>query len=279
MKGFRTIRLNRDGLALALHVQEGEGPLVVFQHGLCGDAAQPAAVFPEGARLAVLDCRGHGASPAGSAQTLSIARFADDVLAAMDLLNEGPVIIGGISMGAAIAMRIACVAPERVSGLVIARPAWTTYPGPANMTPNLEVGLRLQQPPAAGEVDAFLASPTGRMLAAEAPDNLASLTGFFQRQPRDVTSALLMRISCDGPGVTEAQLSHLSVPTLVIGHGEDVVHPLGHARQLAGLIPGARLVEIPPKTRGREAYETAFRGALRRFIQEIDHAPSPTRLV
>ena len=83
MKGFRTMRLDRDGLALALHVQEGEGPIVFFQHGLCGDAAQPAAVFPEGARLAVLDCRGHGESPAGAVRSFSIATFADDVLAAM----------------------------------------------------------------------------------------------------------------------------------------------------------------------------------------------------
>ena len=272
MKGFRTMRLDRDGLALALHVQEGEGPIVFFQHGLCGDAAQPASVFPEGARLAVLDCRGHGESPAGAVGSFSIATFADDVLAAMATFSDGPVIVGGISMGAAIAMRIACLAPQRVAGLVIARPAWSTHPAPSNMTPNLEVGLMLQQPASADEVNVFLTSATGQMLAAEAPDNLASLNGFFHRQPRDVTSELLTRISRDGPGVTEAQLSSLSVPALVIGHGEDVVHPMAHARHLAGLIPGARLVEIPPKTRGREAYEAGFRDALSRFIQEIHHA-------
>ena len=272
MKGFRTMRLNRDGLALALHVQVGEGPIVFFQHGLCGDAAQPAAVFPEGARLVVLECRGHGDSPAGAVENFSIATFADDMLAAMSMLSDKPVIVGGISMGAAIAMRIACLAPQRVAGLVIARPAWTTHPAPSNMTPNLEAGLMLQQPPSAGEVDVFLSSATGRMLAVDAPDNLASITGFFRREPRDVTSALLTRISRDGPGVTEAQLSSLSLPTLVIGHGEDVVHPMAHARRLANLIPAAQLVEIPPKTRGREAYEAGFRGALGRFIQEIHHA-------
>jgi pimeloyl-ACP methyl ester carboxylesterase len=279
VKGFRTISLERDGLALALHVQEGEGPIVFLQHGLCGDAAQPAAVFPEGARLAVLECRGHGESPAGAVENFSIATFAGDVLAAMSMLGGGPVIVGGISMGAAIAMRIACLAPKRVAGLVIARPAWTTHPAPSNMIPNLEVGLMLQQPPSADEVNDFLASATGRMLAVEAPDNLASLTGFFRREPRDVTEELLTRISRDGPGVTDNQLSSLSIPTLVIGHGEDVVHPMAHARYLANLIPAARLVEIPPKTRGREAYESGFRGALGRFIQELQHASSPARLV
>jgi pimeloyl-ACP methyl ester carboxylesterase len=137
----------------------------------------------------------------------------------------------------------------------------------------------LEKPPSADKVNDFLSSATGRMLAVEAPDNLASLTGFFRREPRDVTSALLTRISRDGPGVTDSQLSSLSIPTLVIGHGEDVVHPMAHARYLANLIPAARLVEIPPKTRGREAYESGFRGALGRFIQELQHASSPARLV
>lgn len=274
MKGFRTILVERDGLPLALHVQEGEGPIAFFQHGLCGDAAQPASVFPADARLAVLDCRGHGETPAGPVDALSIATFANDVLAAMAAVCDGPVILGGISMGAAIAMRIACLAPERVSRLIIARPAWMTESAPVNMAPNLEVGLMLKQPAAQEQADVFLASATGRMLAAESPDNLASLSGFFRREPRAVTAELLTRISRDGPGVNEAQLSALSVPTLVIGHGDDVVHPMAHARQLAALIPDARLVQIPPKTRGREAYEAGFRIALRRFIQETHHATS-----
>jgi pimeloyl-ACP methyl ester carboxylesterase len=117
------------------------------------------------------------------------------------------------------------------------------------------------------------------MLAEQAPDNLASLTGFFTRQPRPVTAELLTRISRDGPGITEAQLAALSIPALVIGHGEDVIHPLSHARQLSAAIPGARLSEIPPKAQGRSAYESAFRTALSQFIQEMLDDSSRTRLV
>jgi pimeloyl-ACP methyl ester carboxylesterase len=200
----------------------------------------------------------------------SIAAFADDVAAAIAATSRQPVIAGGISMGAAIAMRLACTRPELVKALVIARPAWTFAPAPANMTPNLEVGRILARPPQAGEVEDFLASPTARRLAAEAPDNLASLTGFFRRMPRAVTAELLTRISLDGPGMTEAQLAALDLPTLVIGHEEDVVHPMAHAHALASVIPGARLVEIPPKTRGLAAYQDAFRLALARFIKETN---------
>jgi pimeloyl-ACP methyl ester carboxylesterase len=219
-------------------------------------------------RLAVLDCRGHGESPAGDPQSFSIGCFADDVAAAIAAVADGPVIAGGISMGAAIAMRLACTRPELIKGLVIARPAWTFASSPPNMAPNLEVGRILMQPPKQGEVEEFLASATGRRLAAEAPDNLASLTGFFRRQPRAVTAELLMRISRDGPGVTQSQLAALALPTLVIGHEQDVIHPMSFAREIAGAVSGARLVEIPPKARGVMVYQEAFRTALARFIKE-----------
>jgi pimeloyl-ACP methyl ester carboxylesterase len=281
VKAFRRRILRRDGLDLALHVQEGQGPLLFFQHGLCGDAGQPAAVFPDGVgvRLAVLECRGHGESPAGAADAFSLATFADDLAAAIEESSDAPCIVGGISMGAAIAMRLACLRPELVSALVIARPAWTIHAAPGNMAPNLLVGQILRQTPAPDEIGSFLVSDTGLMLAEQAPDNLASLTGFFSRQPRAVTAELLTRISRDGPGICEAQLAALAMPTLVIGHGEDVIHPLSHARQLAAAIPGASLHEIPPKAQGKNAYESAFRTALSHFIQEMLDETSRTRLV
>ena len=281
MNRFRRRVLRRDGLDLVLHVAEGDGPLVFLQHGLCGDWLQPASVFPweSGARLAVLDCRGHGESSARGVEGLSIESFADDVVAAIAVEARGPVVVGGISMGAAIALRIACLQPELVRGLVIARPAWVTDAAPINMEPNMAVGGLLQNEQTEGEVESFLASDLGRRLAARAPDNLASLVSFFARMPRNTTAALLTQISADGPGISLTQLSALPVPTLVIGHGEDEVHPMAHARTLALTIPGARLAEIPPKARGKVLYEAAFRHELAKFLQEIHHEPSRSRLV
>ncbi len=140
------------------------------------------------------------------------------------------------------------------------------------MRPNLEVGEFLACEETPDERDVFLASDTGRRLANEAPDNLASLSGFFSRRPRDVTATLLTRISRDGPGVTEAQVASLELPVLVIGHEEDVIHPMALARHLAGLIPGARLAEIPPKASDKAGYRAMFRRELGRFITEILHA-------
>ena len=281
MSGFEKQTLWRDGVRLRLHLQQGEGPIVFFQHGLCGDANQPAVVFPAdcGGRLAVLDCRGHGESDAGPLEALSLATFADDLSAAIRQSSADPCILGGISMGAALSLRIACREPGLVSGLVLVRPAWIAESAPENMVPNLVVGQLLSAPSTPGEREAFINCETGRRLAAEAPDNLASLLGFFGREPRAVTAALLTRIALDGPGIGEGELSALAVPTLVIGHDDDVIHPWHHAQRLAAVIPGARLAKIPSKARSKPAYEEALRSELRRFIEETSDATSRNRLV
>lgn len=249
----------------------GDGLPVLFQHGLCGDATQPAEVFPQGEafRRITVEARGHGRSEAGDLAQFAIATFTADVAAVIEGLRVAPLVVGGISMGAAIALRLAATHPHLVRGLILARPAWVMESNPPNMAPNAEVGQLLRQHDGETARSIFEASPTARRLTAEAPDNLASLLGFFTRQPRDVTAELLVRISADGPGVTREDLRRIDVPTLVIGHGRDAVHPLAHAEALAGLIPGARLVEITPKAEDRARYVQGFRDALQNFLTEF----------
>lgn len=249
--------------------ETGQGRPVLFQHGLCGDARQPADVFPlDSFRCVTVECRGHGNSEPGETDVLGIATFADDIARILDERRSGPLPIGGISMGAAIAMRIAVQRPDLVSALIIARPAWVAGAGPESMQPNAEVGALLTGHEAAEARAIFEKSDTARRLAAAGPDNLASLRGFFSRTPLDVTAALLTRISADGPGVTEDQIARLSIPTLVIGHTRDVVHPLAMAQRLAAIIPGSRLATIPAKADGLDDYRTAFRDCLRTFLKD-----------
>ena len=263
MTDFRT-----DGVRLA--VQGDFAPrTMVFQHGLCGAAGQPAAVFPDiGTASVTLECRGHGGSEAGPEDALSIRRFADDLVALIEARAEAPVVLGGISMGAAIALRIAVTRPELVSGLVLARPAWFLSDAPANMIPNWLAGHLMAEDPATAEA-AFRASPIFRLLEETGPDNLASILGFFARERRDTTAALLTRIPMDGPGVTGADLRDLDVPTLVIATLRDPVHPVDHATALAASIPGARLELVTPKATGADRHRAEFRATLATFLEEI----------
>jgi pimeloyl-ACP methyl ester carboxylesterase len=215
-----------------------------------------------------LECRGQGRSDPGPPAELSIRTFGEDLAFLAESLGIERAIVGGISMGAAIALRLAVVRPDLVSGLVLARPAWLFDRAPDNMRPYGLVGALLggQDPSAAR--DAFERSDVAGKLAREAPDNLASLLGFFDRPAPATTAALLTAIAADGPGpgVDEAEVRRIAVPTLVIGHADDLVHPLAYARRLAATIPGARLAEITSKVADRARYVAEFRSALSTFL-------------
>lgn len=263
-------RFDHGGLSLSA-VRLGEGPSFVFQHGLCGAAGQTMEVFPHsiGWQGLTLECRGHGESEAGDPARFSLACFSDDVAAFIEGTGKAPVVLGGISMGTAIALRLTVTRPELVRGLVLARPAWITTAGPDNLMPNREVARLLAAHPPGQALRLFDASPLAAQLAREAPDNLASLRGFFAREPLAVTQALLAAIAADGPGVSRDQIAAIRVPTLVIGHTHDAVHPLAMAQELSGLIRAARLAVITPKAIDPSAYRADFRNSLAAFLTEM----------
>jgi pimeloyl-ACP methyl ester carboxylesterase len=261
----------RDGVALNVADSGGGGLPVMLQHGLCGEALQTAEVFPDDPRFrrVTMECRGHGASEAGDPAGFSIATFASDLAALIESRGLAPLFIGGVSMGAAIALRLAVRRPELVRGLVLARPAWIVSAAPDNMKPNAEVGRLLGAYPADEARRLFLAGETARRLAKDAPDNFVSLTGFFSRAPLAVTSTLLQAIAADGPGVSEAEARRIVAPTLIIGTQQDVIHPFVHAETIASLIPDSRLLEVTPKSKDRARYAREFQAALAGFLGEF----------
>lgn len=240
---------------------------LIFHHGLTGDASQPAEVFPSGIGWECItpEARGHGNSPAGPFEELSIATFTEDLAGFI----PAPAAVGGISMGAAIALRLAVLRPDLVRALVLARPAWLDEDNPPNLAANALAGDLLRRYPPAEALSRFNAHPLARQVAEESPDNLASLQSCFTREPIAATAELLCRISAGGPGVTRAQIQGVSVPTLVIGTARDFVHPLPMARDLAALIPQGRFVEISAKTDSPERYREEFRAALADFLTRL----------
>jgi pimeloyl-ACP methyl ester carboxylesterase len=243
-----------------------QGTPVLFQHGLCGNAAQAQEIFPIDPRfqLNTLECSGHGASEIGPCTDISIQTFANDLAAHI----KQPSIIGGISMGAAISLHLAVHKPHLAKALVLARPAWLIDDSPSNMQPNLEVGQLLKDYPPTIAREKFLNSHLGQHLKKAAPDNLASLLTFFTREPIANTAALLTNISADGPGVTEAQVRAITVPTLIIATEQDYIHPRAHAEALHGLIPNSRLAVITPKGVDKQRYVLEFQSTLLKFFEE-----------
>lgn len=104
---------------------EGEGPLVVLQHGLFMDSESwrangIVAALKDRHRVACVDSLGHGLSdkPADPALYAQDQR-AGDLAAVIDDLGEASAAVFGYSMGAWMAMGLAKHHPEKVSRLVV----------------------------------------------------------------------------------------------------------------------------------------------------------------
>jgi pimeloyl-ACP methyl ester carboxylesterase len=263
----------RDGCRIN-YVDEGHGVgdrlPVLWQHGLGATQAQAAEVFPDSSRFRriTMECRGHAGSELGEPEALTIQRFADDAIELLDHLGVKRAVVGGISLGAAIALRLAVFHPERVSAQIIARPAWISEAAPARLRIYLDVAELLAQYGPEQGLDRLQATERYRLVMRESPDNAASMRSFFAREPVS-TVALLSRIPAQGPGVSREQISRLTMPTLVIANEGDYVHSIAMATEMVGLIPGAKLKIIPPKNAPRGAYAEAFRAALNEFLSDV----------
>jgi pimeloyl-ACP methyl ester carboxylesterase len=113
--------------APALHVEAaGEGPGVVLAHGFGGSARNwrpQARTLRPRFRVVTYDARGHARSeaPAEPEAYRASEQIADMGRAAAASGDERPV-VGGLSMGAAVALRYALAHPERVRALMLASP-------------------------------------------------------------------------------------------------------------------------------------------------------------
>lgn len=116
--------LNTDqGRRLAYHQHEGTDPGVVFLGGLKSDMEGTKAVHLEAWALAQgraflrFDYSGHGQS-SGTFEEGCIGDWAEDALAAISELTEGPQVLVGSSMGGWVSLLMAKRIPERIVGLV-----------------------------------------------------------------------------------------------------------------------------------------------------------------
>ena len=108
---------------LAYHKTEGTGPCVVFLGGLKSDMMGTKAVFledwakREGRAFLRFDYSGHGES-SGAFTDGCIGDWAEDTLAAVEALTDGPILPVGSSMGGWQSLLLVRALPARIAGLV-----------------------------------------------------------------------------------------------------------------------------------------------------------------
>jgi pimeloyl-ACP methyl ester carboxylesterase len=117
-----------DGERLAWKQVEGQGPTIIWVGGWRSDmGGTKAEALAEAARqngwsYLRYDHFAHGAS-SGDWHQATIGRWREDLIALIDNLVSGPVVLVGSSMGGWIAGLAAIARPDRVSALVLIAPA------------------------------------------------------------------------------------------------------------------------------------------------------------
>lgn len=209
----------------------GQGPPLLYLHGLTGQASQALDDAPAGYRLATYDQRGHASgTPFVAASAYAIEEFVGDALAVLRVLGWEHAALGGSSMGAAIALRLALDHPDIVDTLILTGPAFGDKPNPVLATDDVM----------ARELEEFGILETIRLRRAAllelgAP---AAATTFLDAWASHDARALATALRTVGhwvPFPDLEQAGRLPMPVVVLAWPDDPMHPLELAERLAEL--------------------------------------------
>jgi pimeloyl-ACP methyl ester carboxylesterase len=230
--------------SIRLHYEShGSGDrTVVLMHGLLLDTQLnrrlAADLAERGFRVVLLDLPGHGLSDKPRhASAHRMDSYARHVIALLDELGVDDAVIGGVSLGANVALQAAIQAPTRVRGLVIEMPVleWAV-PGAALVFLPLLLGVHYASPLV--RIVSSLAKRLPKTRIAPLDSFLTTLT----LQPEEAAAVLHGMLV--GPITPTYEERHsIDAPALVIGHKVDFIHPFTDADHIARQMPNAELVQ------------------------------------
>jgi 3-oxoadipate enol-lactonase len=225
----------------------GEGPSILLLHGITATRRYVVhgskVLSRHGCRQLTYDARGHGRSdPAPPGGGYAYPDLVTDVeLVAADQVGEGPLVLGGHSMGAHTAVAYALEHAERLAGLVVIGPVYTGFNDPQG----LDSWDRLAEGLERGGVDGFMEA-FDRGLDPEWRDVVLRFTRqrMNEHLHLDAVARALREVPRSPPFDSISDLELLDLPVLVVASRDtaDPGHPYGVAAAYADAIPGARLV-------------------------------------
>jgi pimeloyl-ACP methyl ester carboxylesterase len=209
--------MERQGGKIA-YEEAGSGPLVICVPGM-GDlragyrflAPQIASV---GYHVVSMDVRGHGESSTNWPD-FSVGAIGSDVLALIRFLDAGPAVVVGTSFGAGAAVWAAAEAPDLVEGLVLIGPS---IGGKSSRLSKLFYSALLSRPwgPAVWLRYFPKLYPTHK--PADFAQYCAALRANLEEPGR---MEAFQRLIADAKPASEARLSRVKAPTLVIMGSKD----------------------------------------------------------
>lgn len=224
----------------------GEGPAVVFLHGIGGNRTnwrdQLPAFASRGYRAVSWDARGYGLSDDYEGP-LDFADFSHDLARLLDHLGIDRAHLVGLSMGGRILQDFYPRCPERVATLVLC----ATFPGfDASLTPaqRAEFVRIRKEPLLAGKEPKDIAPVVARTLIGP-----RATEAHFQRLVESMSmlhkDSYVKAIEASTLYDRSTSLPGIAVPVLLVFGGADSLAMPAVGERMAAEIPGARLVVLP----------------------------------
>ena len=216
---------------------KGAGPTTVLIHGWACNRRfwkEQIPALARSHRVLALDLRGHGDSEVPD-HGYTLSQLADDVHTLIGDIGLGPVTVVGHSMGGMVAQEMALSYPDDLSALVLVA---TTAADPEHTLISKRIADNARE---LGFRAAFLREFPGWF----SPNASRELVEWAKEQmlltPERVALDLVRSY---GPVDFRGRLAEVRVPTLVIGASGDISTTAFRSREIAALIPSARLVVL-----------------------------------
>jgi pimeloyl-ACP methyl ester carboxylesterase len=219
--------------------EAGSGPVVILLHAGIADRSMWSDTLPalaeDGFRAIALDLPGFGdaAVPPGPQAPWN------DVLATMNELGIERAAVVGNSFGAAVALRVAVLAPQRVSSLVL-----VSTPMPGEPSPQLAAAWEDESDAIErGDVEGAARAVAEAWTASPGP--LRDRVETMQRRAFELQLAAGEVEDAPDPVDEDPEaLAKLDVPLLAVAGADEMPDFLAGAEQLAAAVPAARSVVI-----------------------------------
>jgi 3-oxoadipate enol-lactonase len=258
-------RLARPDASLYFEVT-GEGPAIVFAHGLGGNHLSWWQQVPEFSPRHTCVTFAHRGFPPSTGE--GAHRYAEDLGALLDHLEIEHAVLVCQSMGGWTGLEYALASPRRVVGLVMASTSGTVDYRKLGVE-GLDAWLAGAALRMADQEKRGVSVAAGERMAAEQPGLhglYAGISALLPAERRTAIRAELMRLRSQLPEI----LAGLKMPVLWITGSEDLVFPPQTAPALSARTPDSRHVDVPEA--GHSVYferAAEFNRLLRDFLRRL----------
>jgi 3-oxoadipate enol-lactonase len=239
---MREFWFESDGARL-FAVEDGNGSAIVMLHGgMANHQSAMPLIAPLASRYRVVapDVRGSGKSRSGA--PLTFDRLADDVEALLNHIGVDRAVVGGVSGGAAVAVRFALRHRGRTAALLVIMPAFAGG----------DHGYTDQQKAIFAMMDGLASRAliegvqVLRPLYANLPPHIQekALAALQECDAASVVATSHFIASGAQPFASAAELRSLQVPTLLV-RGDDPIHPSEVSDVYADNIPACTVLPAP----------------------------------